>query len=466
LTRARLLLPALRCAKARTDPDPFLRLAARGVAGFAVFGGDAALGALLARLQAAAPHPLLFAADLEDGAGQQIAGATRHPPAAALFPDAAEAAGVLTAIEARAHGLTMAFAPVCDVVSEPRNPILCVRAFADPVAAAPRFVAAARAYGLRACAKHFPGHGATREDSHDALPVVAADARTWRARDLAPFAACFHAGVDATMTAHVDCPALTREPGLPATLSPRVMTDLLRAEMGFGGLAVSDALLMEGVRRGRSEAEAARLAVEAGCDLVICPDDVEGVLRALERVRPARVDEALARVAAASLPLPAPIPVDPAPLREALRTAARRSVRARGPLPLGRGSHALRICDLHGGGEALAAACGLRHERIDLEGRVLSRGEGPGLEAPAVALLRRDKAWGGPVDPPPAVARLLEAAGLALVLGPARLAEGLSAPRVVQAPGEDPWTVEAALQAAFGPPPEPSFLLQRMGGSS
>jgi len=449
MTHARLLFPALRGADATRDPEPFLRLAERGVGGFTVFGGDAGLGALLARVAAAARHPLVFAADLEEGAGQQIAGLTRHPPAAALLPGAAFQAGLLTALEARPHGVTMTFAPVCDVASEPRNPILSGRAFPSPRDAAPRFVEGARALGLRTCAKHFPGHGATLEDSHDALPVVRADAATWRRRDLAPFVACIRAGVDAVMTAHVACPALTDHPSLPATLSARVMTDLLRGEMGFTGLAVSDALLMEGVRGGRSEAEAARLAVEAGCDAVICPDDVEGVLGALRDVRPARVEEALARVAAAAEPLPAGAAVDGEELRDAMRRAAVASVTSHGSLPIGPGPHPLRIADLHGGGEAFAAACGLLHERIAPDGAVLSRGGTRGLAAPAVALLRRDKAWGGPLDPTPPLRALTDAARLVLALGPRRLLDGIRADAWVHAPGEDPFTVREVVRRAF-----------------
>ncbi|MGH7163663.1 MAG: glycoside hydrolase family 3 N-terminal domain-containing protein, partial [Planctomycetota bacterium] len=297
---SRLLLPALRFPDAADAPDPFLRLAARGVGGFCVFGGDARLPDLLRRLREAAPHPLLVASDMEDGAGQQVSGLVRHPPAAALDPEAARASARLTALEARPLGITMTFAPVCDVASRPKNPILLARCFPDPPRCAPAFVEGARSLGLKTCAKHFPGHGATEEDSHEQLPVIADPAETWRTRDLPPFSACFSSGVDAVMTAHVACPALTGSPTLPATLSPRVMTDLLRKEMGFLGLAISDALLMEAVRQGRSEGEAARLAVDAGCDAVLCPQDVEAVLTALETVGRARGEEALARMAIAA----------------------------------------------------------------------------------------------------------------------------------------------------------------------
>lgn len=415
MNAARLVLPALRLP---ADLDPYLRLAARGVGGFCVFGGDAGLAEQLARLQAAAPHELLIAADMEAGAGQQVAGLSRHPPAAALDPEAAEACGIRTALEARPLGVTMTFAPVCDVASEPSNPIIQGRAFRDPGACAPRFVLGARRFGLRTCAKHFPGHGATRLDSHDALPVVEADAATWHARDLPPFRACIAAGVDAVMTAHLACPALTGSPDLPATLSRRVITDLLRGEMGFQGLVVTDALLMEGVRRGRSEAEAAALALEAGCDALLCPADVEGVLRAVASVE---AEAALARVAAAARPLPDP-----------LVRAAEASVESRGELPVERGPHAPQVFDLDGGdGRAVAAAFG-------------------GLAVPAVVLLRSDRAWGGALALPDAARAAAARAELVILLGPAPLLEGLAPARFVRAPGRDPYTFSAVVRRVVG----------------
>ncbi|MHC4817177.1 MAG: glycoside hydrolase family 3 N-terminal domain-containing protein, partial [Planctomycetota bacterium] len=353
MRNARLVVPGLRFP---TDLEKELRLAERGAGGFCIFGGDARLKETLDRLQAAAPHPLLFASDMEEGAGQQIEGWERHPPAAALDPAAAEVAGIRTAVEARSLGLTMTFAPVCDVVSDPRNPIIQGRAFTDPEACAPRFVQGARRMGLRTCAKHFPGHGATREDSHADLPVVDAPPDTWRVRDLPPFAACIEAGVDAVMTAHIACPGLTGSPTLPATLSWKVITDLLRCELGFEGLVVTDALLMEGVRAGRGEAAAAVLALEAGCDALLCPADPEGVMDAIEN---ADAGASLERMALAARPLPDP-----------LAAAAAASVTTGGRLPVGPGPHRPEVCDLDGAEAAPFSA---------------------GLAVPALVILRSDR---------------------------------------------------------------------------
>ena len=446
MTAARLLLPALRSP---VDRRAALRLAQKGVAGFCVFWPDETLPALLEELQAAAPHPLLIAADLENGAGQHLPGATHHPPAAALDPASARAAGMLTAWEGRAQGITMVFAPVCDVCSDPQNPIINLRAFADPAHAAPEFVAGARACGLRACAKHFPGHGATAVDSHVALPVVDASKEVWRDRDAPAFAACFESGVDAVMSAHVAWPALTHDSTLPATLSRRVMTDLLRGDLAFQGLAISDALLMESVLGGRSEGEAALAAVEAGCDLVICPRDTAGVLDALESVSPRRREEACARIERAATPLPR-ADASPIPLRVRLRGAAGASIESQGEWPLASGEHPLRICDLHGDGRRLREGLSVAHEVVAPDGTVLARGGERGLGAPALLMARADRAWGAGLEPPPAIAALLNRSEFLIALGPRSLVPpGARLRGWIRAPGEDPYTLDAVSRLAF-----------------
>jgi len=430
----RLVVPALRLPL--DSEEDALELAARGVGGFCVFGGDDALPGLLARLQAAAPHPLLLAADHEDGAGQHVHGSTIHPPAAALGPDDAEAAGIRTAVEARRLGLTMVFAPVCDVVSELRNPIIQARAFRDPARCAPRYVEGARRFGLRTCAKHFPGHGATTEDSHGGLPLVDAPEETWRARDLPPFAAAIAAGVDAVMTAHVACPGLTGDRDVPATLSRRVMTGLLRDEMGFAGLLLTDALLMEGVRSGRGEAEAARASLAAGCDVLLCPGDVGAVMNAAAEA--GDVDASLRRMAAASEPLPDP-----------LDAAAARSVTLEGE-PIGPGAHPLRIFATGDLGERFGRMAGVAFDWFDLEGmpRGGAGGKG-GLARPAVAILRPERAWGGPLALPEPAREAARQAGAVLLFGAPALLGDLAPDWLLKAPGCDLRTIKAAIRRAF-----------------
>jgi beta-glucosidase-like glycosyl hydrolase len=312
---ARLLLPAVRWSAENGFEgfrDTLERGLALGVGGFILFGGEAdAVRRLTAELRERARYPLLIASDLERGAGQQFRGATPLPPAAAIgwLDDeaVAERAGELTAREARALGVNWIYAPVADVDLEPENPIIGVRAFGDRPDAVARQVAAwvrgCRRGGALSCAKHFPGHGRTVGDSHIERPTVAAP-REVLDEDLKPFRAAVDAGVDSMMTAHVVYSALDGDD--PATLSPRILGDVLRGEMGFDGVVVTDALVMDGLTEDTTEAAAAVRALAAGCDALLYPNDAEAVIRALEsavaggRLPRARVEQALARVAAAA----------------------------------------------------------------------------------------------------------------------------------------------------------------------
>ena len=305
----RLVFPALRW---RDDTgfahqDRAIETALRfGAGGFILFGGTAAAVAeLTARLRRQAARPLLIAADLERGPGQQVQGLDELPPPRAMAslgePAVLRGAGVLTAVEALSVGINWVLAPVADLDIEPENPIVQTRAFgsdpAEVAAAVVAWIVGCQAAGALACVKHFPGHGRTRTDSHMTMPVVAADAATLRAGDLEPFRAAIAAGVGSVMTAHVAYPALDPS-GAAATFS-RPILDLLRQELGFGGLVVSDALMMEGARAGRSAADAALAALDAGVDLLLYPDDPAGVAAALERA--AGTDAARARQVEASL---------------------------------------------------------------------------------------------------------------------------------------------------------------------
>jgi beta-glucosidase-like glycosyl hydrolase len=320
LTVARLLFPALRWqaesgfAGEAATVETALEL---GVGGFCLFGGTQdAVRALTAMLRAESAHRLLIASDLERGAGQQFGGATALPPPAALGAlddlDVTRRAAALTAREALALGVNWIYAPVADVDVEPRNPIIGTRAFgADPAAVA-RHVAAwiegCRTAGALSCAKHFPGHGRTVEDSHATLPVVLADATALEATDLVPFRAAIEAGTDSVMTAHVAFPALDPS-ARPATRSAAILQGLLRGRLGFEGLVATDALIMEGALEG-GEARATVEAVAAGCDAALYPRDLRAVARALDAaagraLTVARIDEALARLDAAAERAPA-----------------------------------------------------------------------------------------------------------------------------------------------------------------
>lgn len=319
---ARLLFPAIRWDP-RTgfagEAEAIHAALRRGVGGFTIFGGPAdAVAELTEGLRARSDHPLLIASDLERGAGQQFAGTTALPPLAALGSlddlDATRRAAALTAREAMALGINWIHAPVADVDLEPRNPIIGSRAFGTRPESVARHVAAwirgCHEEGALCCAKHFPGHGRTVDDSHTLLPRVAASRPELDEADLKPFHAAVRAGVDSIMTAHVAFSALDPS-GTAATLSHEIIGGLLRRELGFSGLIVTDALIMQGlIEAGADEPSAAVAAVAAGCDALLYPSDLDAVTRALEAgigrsLSEPRAADAIERVSAVSARSPA-----------------------------------------------------------------------------------------------------------------------------------------------------------------
>lgn len=255
--------------------------------GFLVFGGTSVMVRRFTEaVQREAAYPLIFAADVERGAGEQFRPLTVLPPPMALAsvqePEAAAAeAGRLTGSEALSAGINLLFAPVCDVNSNPRNPIINVRSFSDEGKTVSclvrRWIESARATGAAVCAKHFPGHGSTGGDSH--LEVVrATGGKRAAAAALGPFRAALEAGADCVMTAHIIVDAF--DPDSPATLSRRIVTGILREKMGFDGVVVTDALGMAGT--GMDEYAAALRAAEAGCDILLYPRDPKRLSRMLE----------------------------------------------------------------------------------------------------------------------------------------------------------------------------------------
>ena len=252
-------------------------------------------------LQDAAPLPVLVAADYEWGTPMRTAGGVRFPPAmqAAASPDpgALERQGRIVAREARAVGVHLVLAPVLDVLQSASSRVIGTRSFgSDPDLVRELGVAFLRgveAGGALATAKHFPGHGGTGTDSHHGLALVPADREHLDAVDLAPFRAAVEAGVSAVMPGHLAVPALDGRDDRPAVLSPEILDGVLRSEMGFSGLVVSDALEMEGARAGRFDGEVAALALGAGVDVILVPRDPVVAHQALVRaVRAGRLDEA------------------------------------------------------------------------------------------------------------------------------------------------------------------------------
>lgn len=271
--------------------DKYLAL---GIGGVILLGGSAAeVGVRSQQLQSQAKYLLLVAADIEEGVGQRFSGATWFAPPMALgeiarrdLPlalDLAERMGSAIAQEANAIGINWLLAPVVDVNNNPANPVINVRAFgaaAEVVAElTSAFITGAKKSPVLTSAKHFPGHGDTDTDSHLHLPVVAHDFERLQALELVPFERAIAAHVDSVMTAHLQIPSI--DPNFPSTLSKVTLSGLLRRDMGFDGLIVTDALVMGGITQQYGPTEAAVLAVEAGADILMMPGDVEGVIAAI-----------------------------------------------------------------------------------------------------------------------------------------------------------------------------------------
>jgi beta-N-acetylhexosaminidase len=273
--------------------------------GLLLFGGDIYETPMQVNtLQQLTPLPLLVSADLERGAGQQVRGATNLPPPMAIGATMSEThahfAGRVTGLEALSFGIHWVFAPVMDVNVEPKNPIINTRAFSDDPGLVGKlgsaFIKGMQSAGVLACAKHFPGHGATPLDSHIELPTVDHDRARLDREALAPFAASVRAGVQSVMIAHMIVPAI--DPKLPASLSPAAVA-LLRKDLGFRGLIVTDALMMGALSRFGAPAP---LALAAGVDVLLYPEDplasLTQCIEAVEggRIPMERVDDAVGRV--------------------------------------------------------------------------------------------------------------------------------------------------------------------------
>jgi len=261
-------------------------------------------------LQRAAKIPLLVGADFERGTVMRVEEGTAFPHAMAVGatgrPADAYAMGRITAIEARAMGVHWVFAPVADVNSNPDNPIINIRSFGeDPKQVAEyvsQFVRGVEENGAMATAKHFPGHGDTSVDSHMQLPLVTASRERLNAVEFVPFEAAIDAGVDSIMTAHLAVPALEPDPDIPATLSQRVLTGVLRDQLHFGGLVITDALDMGGVAKGFPPGEVAVRALLAGADVLLLSPVTDAALSSVRdaiqsgRVPMSRLDDAVRRL--------------------------------------------------------------------------------------------------------------------------------------------------------------------------
>ena len=288
-----------------------------GVFGVILFkknvGAPADVAALCRSLKVQAARPFLLAVDQEGGRVARLRGApfTTLPAMREVGdrddPGLAERLGRLLALELRAVGFDWDFAPVLDVDTNPKNPVIGDRAFSrDPLKVARLGLSLAmglEAGGVASCGKHFPGHGDTHQDSHETLPKLSHDLARLRATELVPFRAYAQAGLAALMTAHVTFEAV--DAGVPATMSQKVLGGVLRGELGFEGVLVSDDLEMKAIADHYDLGEVAVRGAAAGVDLfLVCHRAdrqraaIEALVRAVEegRLPRARVLEANARL--------------------------------------------------------------------------------------------------------------------------------------------------------------------------
>jgi len=332
-----LIIPSFESNFLSTDSDTFEQLARLvrdyHVGGFHVFGasqpapsvllnasyGTVILGQpfsaafLINRLQKLSNVPLLNSADFETGVGFRIFGATTFPRQMAMgaIPAAdgdrlVREEARMTAIEARALGVQVNFAPIADVNNNAHNPVINTRSYGeDPARVAAlvgAYVEGARAGGMIATIKHFPGHGDTDVDSHLGLPVITFDRARLDRLELVPFRRGIAAGAEAVMAAHIELPSLDPTPSTPATFSAPILRDLLRRDLGFRGLVYTDSLSMDAVTKIVPPDEAAVRAVLAGADQVLHSPDPIAAFNGLKaavasgRLPIARLDESVDRV--------------------------------------------------------------------------------------------------------------------------------------------------------------------------
>ena len=290
---AQLVVPWVAGSYAAFDDEAFSRMQewvdSLHIGGLLVsVGSPLDVAAKLNRLQERSPLPLLVTSDLEAGTAIRLNGGTPFPPnmgiGAAGSDTNAYELGRITALEGRAVGIHLAFAPVADVNNNPANPIINTRSFGEDPASVARLVAAEirglQEHGMLSGAKHFPGHGDTGTDSHIALPVSNVDWRRLDSVELVPFRSAIAAGVASIMSAHIALPGVDGGLLRPGTVAPNILTGILRDSLGFKGLVVTDALNMGGVAN-MYGAEAGVRAFVAGADILLQPADPKIAINAM-----------------------------------------------------------------------------------------------------------------------------------------------------------------------------------------
>ena len=288
-----LVVPWIPGAYSAIDDETYKRMQdwvdSLHVGGFIVsVGSPFDIADKLNRLQLRSRQPLIIGSDLEAGTAIRLNGGTPFPPNMGVGATGSDSEayqlGRITAIEGRAVGIHLAFAPVADVNNNPNNPIINTRSFGEDPAAVGRMVAAEirglQENGMLATAKHFPGHGDTGTDSHISLPVITSNWSRLDSVELVPFRSAIAAGVTAIMSAHIAMPGIDPGQLRPGTVVPSILTGILRDSLGFKGLVITDALNMGGVAN-EYGADASVRAFVAGADLLLQPADPRAAINAM-----------------------------------------------------------------------------------------------------------------------------------------------------------------------------------------
>lgn len=292
------------------------KLVGNGVGGLVFFKGELnQYQSLIQKFQTSSKIPLLFSADFERGLAMRIVNMVSFPHNMAVAqthePRLSERLGEAIAREMKLLGIHMNFAPVVDLAGEAENPVVNIRAYSDDKRVVAEFsnafIRGAKKYNILSVLKHFPGHGYTIEDSHNELPVVNKSRQEMFEQDLYPFIECIKAGAQCVMSGHLEVPAFENQKGLPATLSYNILTGLLREEIGFQGLIITDAMNMNGVTNYYSTREAAVMALRAGNDALLLPPDEDIYIEAISdavsngEITVERLNESVRRILAAKI---------------------------------------------------------------------------------------------------------------------------------------------------------------------
>jgi beta-N-acetylhexosaminidase len=287
------------------------RLVQQGKIGGIMFlkGDIISVGMMANHFQSIAPHPLLLSADMERGLAMRLSGATEFPSNMALAatrePELASAMAKAIAKEAKAVGLHQNFGPTADLNINPLNPVINTRSFGDNVplviSMSSAIIEGLQSHGVIATVKHFPGHGDVTVDSHLSLPVLQADRQRLETYELKPFRAAIEQGVISVMTGHLAVPKLTGTMEA-ASISKAIVTDMLRRDLGFQGLIITDALNMKALSNGKNVPEISIKAVQAGNDLLLFSPDPElahnSIVKAVEEgaISKEQIDSSVRRI--------------------------------------------------------------------------------------------------------------------------------------------------------------------------